>query len=880
MKRYILLLFLFPLLIHLSAKGKSQSSQVRAYKATETITLDGVLAESVYSNNPISDFTQKIPDEGKPATEQSEVWIVYDNDNIYFGANFLDSSPETIDQNLMRRDNIVSSDWLFIYMDPYNDDRTGYFFAINPGGSIADGTLYNDGWMDDSWDGIWEYKTKVNDDGWSVEIKIPFSQLRFREEDNMVWGINLNRDIKRRNENSFLVMVPSTESGFVSRFADLVGLDGIKSKQRFEILPYFVQKAHYIEHDAGDPFYKGNQYKTSFGADIKIGLGSSFNIDATVNPDFGQVEVDPAVVNLSAFETFFQEKRPFFIEGQHLFNFGQGGANNNWGFNFGNPELFYSRRVGRSPSGDVPDNDFADYPRETRILGAAKLTGKIDDTWSIGGLSAVTERTYATTSFNGLKSDHEIEPFSHYGVVRSKKEFNDSRQSLGFIFTSANRDLRTDNLTNNLARNAFTYGLDGWTFLDSAKKYVLTGYIAGSNVSGTKEALQSIQEKPYRYFQRPDATYMRMDSNRTSLGGYYTRLMLNKQEGNFYFNTAIGAVSPGFENSDLGFQWMADKINGHAVLGYRWYEPDSLFRRKFIYVSHFESYDFEGNNLNNGLWMRGYLQFLNYYSLGMNASYNFEDYTNTLTRGGPLVKDPSEYYLGLSIETDNRKNIVLEFDVGHENSDLKEKYLNLEASIEWKPSSQITLSLGPEFMKRNSKRQWVDNFKDKFATETYNTRYVFGDMEQETIAANIRLNWTITPKMSLQLFLQPLISVGKYSNFKELAQPSTLNFNDYSVIGSVSYDEENEEYSVDPDGTGPADSFVFTNPNFNYKSLRGTVVFRWELLPGSIFYLVWSQDRANFDNPGEFKFSRDFDDLIRAETNDIFLAKFSYWLDL
>ena len=219
----------------------------------------------------------------------------------------------------------------------------------------------------------------------------------------MVWGINLNRDIKRRNENSFLVMVPSTESGFVSRFADLVGLDGIQPKGRFEILPYAVQKAQYLVHDQGDPFYSGNQYKTAFGADLKVGLGSSFNIDATVNPDFGQVKVDPAVVNLSAFETFFDEKRPFFIEGQHIFRFGSGGANNNWGFNFGNPLLFYSRRIGKSPTGDIPDNDFADYPRETRILGAAKLTGKIDETWSLGGLSAYTERTYEIISNNGLK---------------------------------------------------------------------------------------------------------------------------------------------------------------------------------------------------------------------------------------------------------------------------------------------------------------------------------------------------------------------------------------------------------------------------------------------------------------------------------------------
>jgi len=879
MKKYFLFLS-FILIIQSAAASNAGNPKIRAYRTNEPIKLDGILNEPVYKNKPITDFTQKIPDEGKPATEKSEVWITYDNDNLYFSANFLDSNPETIDQNLMRRDNIISSDWLWIYMDPYNDDRTGYFFAINPGGSIADGTLYNDGWMDSSWDGIWEYETKVNDDGWTVELKIPFSQLRFRESENMTWGINLNRDIKRRNENSFLVMVPSTESGFVSRFADLIGLDGIKSKQRFELLPYIVQKAQYLEHDTDDPFYSGTQYKTSFGADLKVGLGSSFNIDATVNPDFGQVEVDPAVVNLSAFETFYDEKRPFFIEGQHLFNFGTGGANNNWGFNFGNPQLFYSRRIGKSPSGDVPDYDYVDYPRETRILGAAKLTGKIDETWSVGGLTSFTERTYATISNNGINSDHEIEPFSHYGVFRTQKEFNDSRQSLGFMFTSANRNLRTEDLSSNLAKNAYTFGVDGWSFLDNSKTYVLTGYFAGSHINGTKEALVNIQEKPYRYFQRPDATYITLDSNRTTLGGYYTRLMLNKQEGNFYLNTAIGAVSPGFENSDLGFQWMADKINGHAVLGYRWYEPDSTFRQKFIYFSHFESFDFEGNNLNNGLWTRGYFQFLNYDSFGMRASYNFEDYNKTRTRGGPLVKDPAGYFFGVDFESDNRKDIIFELNLGYENNDLRENWFNIAPSIEWKPNSQISLTVGPEYTKSFNTRQWIDNFSDPYATNTYNHRYVFGDIEHETISANIRLNWIINPKMSLQLFLQPLISVGNYSNFKELAQPSSMKFNNYDEVGKVTYNPEDNEYTIDPDDNGPADSFVFSNPDFNFKSLRGTLVYRWEILPGSIFYLVWSHDRVNYDNPGEFNFGRDFNDLLEAETNDIFLAKFSYWLDI
>ena len=302
------------------ASSKNDSTQaIQAYRLSEPIIIDGELNESVYSNPAITEFTQRDPDEGKPSSEKTEVWVSYDESSIYFSGRFSDSCPDSIDVTLMRRDNFVESDWFWIYLDPYNDNRSGFYFSVNPGGSICDGTLFNDDAMDDSWDGIWENKTTVDENGWNVEVRIPYTQLRFKESDEMTWGINLNRDIKRKHEMSFYVLVPRNESGNVSKFADLEGLKGIKSKQRFEILPYMVQKAQYLVHDENDPFYKSKQYKTSLGADVKFSLGSNLNVDATINPDFGQVEVDPAIVNLSEFETFYSEKRPFFIEGSNIF---------------------------------------------------------------------------------------------------------------------------------------------------------------------------------------------------------------------------------------------------------------------------------------------------------------------------------------------------------------------------------------------------------------------------------------------------------------------------------------------------------------------------------------------------------------------------------
>lgn len=883
MKKYFTTVtFILLISLNILAAKNDSTQAVQSYKLTEEIVVDGILNEQVYSLPAITNFTQKDPHEGKPVSERSEVWVLHDDHNIYLSGRFWDSSPDSIDVTLMRRDNIVESDWFFVYLDTYNDDRTGYFFAVNAGGSVADGTFFNDSWDDNSWDGVWESKTTVDENGWNVEIRIPFTQLRFNESDKMIWGINLNRDIKRKHEMSFYVMVPKNESGFVSRFADLVGLEGIKQKQRFELLPYFVQKAQYLIHNPDDPFYKSNQYKTSFGADLKFSLGSNLNVDATFNPDFGQVEVDPAIVNLSAFETFYSEKRPFFIEGSNIFSFGFGGANNNWGFNFGVPELFYSRRIGRLPQGNVSGEGYINYPSETRILGAAKLTGKIDESWSVGLLSSVTERTFAVIHSDlGERIEEEVEPLTHYSVLRTQKEFNSGRQAVGMIFTSVNRELKDKNLSARLSNQAYTLGLDGWTFLDEDETYVLTGMLIGSYTSGSKDYMLRLQKQPYRYMQRPDKTYMPLDSSMTSISGYFTRIMLNKQKGNFYVNAAVGLVSPGFEYNDLGSQLFADRINGHILTGYRWFEPDDIFRRKNIYLAYNITSDYEGNISRKGFYLAASTQFLNYCGVSFNSNYNFKSVSTTLTRGGPKLNIPENYSININAYTDSREKIIVYpyFSFGQNALNSNEKRLGLD--LEWKPSSQISFTIGPEYSINKTLFQWVKNISDPLAVSTYNKRYIFADLRQETISANIRLNWIFTPTLSLQLYVQPLIAVGDYEGFKEITNPPTLDVLIYGSNGSeINFDKEDDSYLIDPDGNGPAEQFSINNPDFNFKSLRGNVVLRWEVLPGSVFYFAWTNSRTNFDDPGRLNFTNDFSNLLRSESDNIFLAKFSYWLDI
>lgn len=868
------------LLLSILVAGAVKPQHVEAIKLKEPITLDGVLNEKQWNGNAVTNFVQRDPVEGHPASEKSSVWVAYDNEHLYIAAKLFDTNPDSIDQTVARRDNYVNSDWFYVYLDPHRDKRTGNFFAVNAGGSKMDGVLYNDSWNDDSWDGIWDAEVSVSDEGWAFEMRIPFSQLRFKDREDMVWGINFNRDIKRKNEMDYFVMVPKTESGFVSHFAELKGLNGIKPKQRFELLPYVVQKAQYLQHDDNDPFYKSNMYNTAFGADFKVGIGSNLNLDATINPDFGQVEVDPAVLNLSAFETFFSEKRPFFIEGSNIFGFGFGGANSNWNFNFGIPELFYSRRIGRQPQiwSDTNDDEFVDRPTETRILGALKLTGKLDSRTSLGVLSAATQKMHNTIQGPVSSREEAIEPFTHYGVVRSRREFDEGRHAVGVIFTSVNRNLDSPAFEENLADQAYTLGFDGWTTLDDEDTYVVTGTLIGSYISGSKAFMTSLQERPYRYLQRPDANYMRLDPNRTSLEGMYGRVAINKQKGNFYLNSAIGFISPGFENNDLGFQWMADRINGSVVAGYKWYESDGLFRRKNFFIAKFNSLNFEGKNLSNGIYGRYWGQFENYWEAFIMFDHSFGNYSPSFTRGGPLAKfGPSSYFYG-SLLTDSRKDWRVEPSASYGTNKYGSYDYNLSLDFTWKPQPNLSISFGPGYSFNFEKMQWVDSFEDATEIFTYGKRYVFAELTQKTISANIRLNWSFTPDVSLQWFVQPFFTVGDYNKFKQFARPSG---DEYTLYGDkVVYDEANEEYFVDPDGSGPSLGFTVSEPDFNFKSIRSNMVLRWEVLPGSIFYLVWTHDKTNFEDPGDFKPGRDFNNLMSARPDNIFLAKFSYWLDI
>lgn len=877
-KPALVLLFLSPLIIfgQNSKPSKPQEQKVvQAYRTDEAIKLDGVLDEKVWQKPGYSDFVQSDPIDGSEPTEKTVVWIAYDDNSLYVAAHLLDSEPEKIVSRLGRRDDFVESDWFRFAVDPYYDRLTGFRFGVNPAGSITDETLFNDSWCDYTWDGVWEWSARIDEQGWAVEIRIPYNQLRFPKKDEYIWGVNFRRSIKRKNEVDNFVWIPKEERGYVSHFAKLVGIKDINPGRHIELFPYAVGQAEYSPGEDGNPFDTGKKHFGSTGFDLKVGLRSNLTLDATINPDFGQVEVDPAVINLSAYETYYQEKRPFFIEGRNIFRFGYGGATSMSSFDWGNPDFFYSRRIGRTPQGDVAEDGYANIPDRTTILGAAKLSGKIANGWNIGFLNALTAREYAKINTDGERFQEEVEPFSYYGLLRAQKEFNNGNQGFGFITTSVVRDLGTENLKDTLNSNAFSFGFDGWTFLDKNKTWVISGWMGRTQVAGSPTAITDLQKSSLHYYQRPDAPHVELDETATSLGGWAGRININKEKGNFLFNAAFGAISPGFDTNDLGFQWSADVINSHIMLGYASYHPGKIFRNYWVAVATHRNYDFTGNKVGEGYYFFAEPQFLNYWGFFLLVGYYPQTWDNDLTRGGPLVINPSFKFARLSIFSDNRKPLVLSINSNWFNFASGSYNWDAEVTLRWKPKSNISLSIGPSYRFRYSVAQWVDLFDDSLMTETYGTRYVFADIGQKTLTNVVRLNWTFTPTLSFQLYMQILMATGDYDRFKELARPRSYDFNQFGQGQStISYSDD--EYTVDPDGPGLAPAFIFENPDFNFKSLRGTAVLRWEYMPGSTLYFVWTQNRCDEANPGDFRLGRDLRDLFNAHGDNVFLVKISY----
>ncbi len=828
-----------------AADARVEAVHLTAVSASHTLNDD------VWGGAPVvSDFVQREPSEGAAPTQKTEFRVAFDSETLYVKVRAWDREPLKIATYLTRRDEDTPSDWIRIFVDSYHDRRTAYEFAVNPNGVKQDRYWFNDNNNDRSWDAVWDVAVSRDQFGWTAEFRIPFSQLRFTPSQTSTWGFAISREIGRLKETDTWPLLSRNANGYVSSFGELGGLVTEGGVKRLELQPYTVANLT-RQTTSGNPLIHSSGLDGSMGLDMRYAVTPGLTLTATVNPDFGQVEADPAVVNLSAFETFFNERRPFFVEGSGNFRFDADcydGCNN----------LFYSRRIGRAPQGtsNLPSGDgiYTDAPSQSTILGAAKLTGRVRN-YSIGVMHAITQEELADISTSGLRSATAVEPSTSYSVGRVKREYA-NQSYIGAIVTATNRRL-SGTLGALLPDSAYVGGADfDWRV---KKLYSFNGYFEGSRVNGAEGAIESIQENSRHYFQRPDLASARLDVTRTSLSGYSGAVAFNKIGGEFvHTNSYVYFRSPGFETNDLGFLRRADQIRQQHWLQLRSNRVTRWFRQRAINFNQWNAWNFDGRMQFGGANINGNVTFLNNWTFGAGAfmplpGTGFDD---RATRGGPGLawEYQSEQWFWLYSDNRRRFSAGIEGNWGGDNH--RTSWQNWYATVTLRPVPAIMFSLGVQYNPSHQDSQWVNNITDG----TTATRYVFAHIDQTTVNPTARFNYTITPNLSLQLYAQPFVSAGAYSSFKELNDPrSEIYETRYRPLA----------YSTEQYG----------NPDFNIKSFRTTNVLRWEYKPGSALFVVWQQARENDAVPGGFDFGRDSRAIFGVPPHNVFLVKLAYWLN-
>ncbi len=850
------------------------------------VSIDGRLDETAWrSAVPASRFVQREPVEGAEPEVVTEVRILYDDRAIYIGARMYDDQPRRIARQLVRRDERGQFDLFSVSIDPNNDRRTGYQFRVSAAGVQRDAYLYDDVRQDDAWNAVWASGVTIDDKGWVAEIRIPLSQIRYDASDGpLSWGINFMRRRLASNEVIDFALQSRLQYGRVSVFGRLNGLHLPTKGGRIEVRPYALGSARTAPAEDGNPFFDGSALNARMGVDMRYGLGSSYTLDLTVNPDFGQVEVDPAVVNLSAFETFFREQRPFFVEDAQVFEFNLSGRD----------ELYYSRRIGRQPRGNEPDEaDFAEIPTETSILGAAKITGRSQGGTSIGALAAVTARESgrAFTLANGEEQAFTAEPRAEYGIFRVQQDFRNGATQVGTVGTLLHRALPRDGAFDYLTSEAFSGGIDfehNWGGVRD-RDWAVDGYLSGSRIQGSEDALIRVQQASNHYFQRPDARRFAVDSTATSLNGYNWRLRFSRRATSNWSGSAwFAEISPGFEINDIGFSRSSERLDGGARLEYRNVTPGRLFRN--YRFNAFTFYNFRHEALDDpwswSSWRRAYkngaffagadFELDNYWEIELDTRYTPTRYSDTKTRGGPVMENPGSYSIGMEISTDRRKPISLQPAMYYESGRKGGYELDTEMEATIRPSPKWELEITPNLRWGRDPAQYVTQTDAVAYEPTFGNRYVFSTLQRRSFSLETRLNVVFTPDLTLQLFAQPLLSSGDYLDYKQLLQPGGFEF-DVLEEGTRSYiDAMDGERYLDFDGNGIGD-IGFSDLDFNLQSLRMNLVLRWEYRPGSRLFFVWQQNRSESDQTGRLELGRDLGNLFGAETENIVIVKFDYW---
>jgi Domain of unknown function (DUF5916)/Carbohydrate family 9 binding domain-like len=847
-------------------------------------TIDGRLDEPIWQTaTPLSRFVQFKPDPGEPATAATEARILLDDNAIYIGIRMHDS-PDSVAAQLTRRDATAAfTDWAHVLIDSYHDRRTAFRFSITPRGAKKDVLLFNDGEEDVNWDAVWDGAAHTDEQGWSAELRIPLSQLRFArvEGEAMVWGINVGREIARRGESDWWSPVLPTVGGVVSQAGEL-SLPAVEPPRRIEVIPYTLGRLTASPPDPGNPFRSARAQAMSVGGDVRVGIGSNLTLSATINPDFGQVEADPSVVNLSAFETFYPEKRPFFTEGSNIFSFKIGTDDNS------GEGLFYSRRIGRAPQRSVqPDSGWSEIPDVTTIAAATKLSGRLSNGWTIGVIDALTSREMASLAKPGRPQWREaVEPRTNYGVASLSRDFRGGRSTLGFLATTVHRDL-ADGTLSFLRSSANTLGTNGrHRFADD--QWEASGYLAGSTIRGSAESIERVQRAPGHYYQRPDADYLDFDPARTSLTGAIANVWVGRIAGTGHWRPGFGMHirTPGFEVNDIGYQQQADEALVFANLQYRQFKPRGPFRSFSMGLNPSAGWDFGGERTWSQIGSSSNFELNSLWNGGFWIARRFPALSIGSLRGGPAVRWPGSFKYSIWLNSDRRHAVTGALNAfGGIEDETGSWDLTLSPTLTYRPSGRLDLSLGPRLARTRNAWQYIAQPDGPAGTQ-----YLVGQLDQTTVSLTARAALTIRPTLSFELYAQPFISGGSYSAFRTLGQARADDFDHRFVLvarHALDYDQAAGRYAIDTNADGTFET-TFANPDFNFRQMRGNAVLRWEYRPGSTLFVVWGQSRTSYiQSPtgDAFDLGRDTGRLFNRDRDfltpvtNIFIIKLSYWLN-
>ena len=882
MKRTILFLLLIaPVTLY------CQDYEKRSYVTQRTSTppaINGDLDDIAWSQGEWGgDFLQFEPDEGAAASQKTEFKVLYDDDNIYVAIKAYDTAPDSIVSRMTRRDD-TDGDQIVVVFDSYFDLRTGFAFGVSAAGVKGDLMYVDDGRVEDeTFDPIWYVKTSITEWGWAAEMRIPLTQLRFSATENQVWGFEVLRTVYRHDETDLWQLIPRNTSGYIHQAGLIKGISNIKPRTLFDVTPYGVAKVETYEGEEGNPWLDGSDSKVRAGIDAKIGITNNMTLSLTINPDFGQVEADPSEVNLTAFETFFREKRPFFVEGNNItsYNLGLGDGD------VGNDNLFYSRRIGRSPKlpADPGDSEYAFTPAFIPIIGAAKVTGKSGNGLSVGAIEAVTAQvnTKIYNEITGETIHITAEPLANYSIGRVQKDLNDGKTIIGGMVTNTIRSL--DATTEDyFHKSATTAGIDFTQYFKNMN-YVFQLHTAFSNIQGNENAIARTQRSTIHNFIRPDADYVEYDPTRTSLSGFGGNLMAGKIGGNLQVIYLAAWKSPGLELNDIGYMRVADQYLGVMVFGYSIYKPFGIFNNMYFGTNLIHLTDFSGRTLLIGDEFSWQANFKNLWRTYFGGGFNSRERDNLMLRGGPSMKMPGTGRFYGGINSSERKKFVVDLNASY-GWGYKDVYTSKSIDLEmsYRPSNTITISAEPAWEQTSHAMQYVTM---EYANDNESEpRYIFASINQKTLSISFRLDYNITPDLTVQYWGQPFFGSGKYSDFKRITDPLADIYADrfhtftsrasLSGPGEIYYDPGQEQYLV-YENSDLIPEFSFDKPDFTVSDFLSNLVVRWEFLPGSTAYLVWSQTRESYASDGLFNLGSQINDVFAQNKPDnVFLVKFSY----